>query len=669
MTTRTLAQLAIQRTRRAWSVELHAVGAWLVAPNLWLILVLSLLLWTLAYQQPTHYRLDFGGDRTTQRRYDDDPYLTNFNAPEPPDATWLTAPDPLPYRWTQTTSTIRLPGLGGGLWVVRMHAQGQPHHDLTTTTWNDGGTPITIPITRSPIPRTYHILAQARDGDLTLSMTTPPLDAPGDPRSLGFIAFDATFSPTSGARLPAITYLLMLAGVVALCDACLRRLGHSARSAASVSLGLIISITFLIANHRLALTVAVPILLPLIATCYGLLVIGVRLLPHLQQMSQHPIALDAQRNAIIGLIVLAFALRLGGMLHPHTHDSDIGLNVHNLAAPTQGVTTGEIYFTEALPGRAGGGQAPYPPGQYIILAPFQLLFTPSDAGRRLLLQIGNALIDSLVVGLLWYLLLRGGAGHRAALFGATLYLIAPPVLRSLSVGELANIFGQALALPILAALALVAHQLRDQRTWWTISALLTLALLGHLGVTIALALTLTCLGIVRLLTQRSTLLPLTLLVASASISAILLYYSAFLPLLNVPRALAPTATHVSLSLRLINQLNDHRGTQGLMVLLGLLGLGILRPRQSDTEPQKGLWLTLIAWWGAILLSFSLLIIANQSIRWQLFLAPLLCLGAGPTLAHLHKRGPTGTLLARTILIYLLIDGLTQWITQLQNYLH
>ena len=48
------------------------------------------------------------------------------------------------------------------------------------------------------------------------------------------------------------------------------------------------------------------------------------------------------------------------------------------------------------------------------------------------------------------------------MLGAALYVLPPPMLKSLSVGELANVFGQALALPLLALLALRARRLHRQ---------------------------------------------------------------------------------------------------------------------------------------------------------------------------------------------------------------
>ena len=73
----------------------------------------GLLLWTLAYQVPYTHRLDLGGNLQTGRRYDDTPFLDNFNDPEPnpiPDHATLL------YRWSRADLTIVFPGIGGGRW-------------------------------------------------------------------------------------------------------------------------------------------------------------------------------------------------------------------------------------------------------------------------------------------------------------------------------------------------------------------------------------------------------------------------------------------------------------------------------------------------------------------------------------------------------------------------
>ena len=368
------------------SGELRSVTAWLLMPGLWALLSVGLVLWTLAYRWPYTFQLDFGGDLTTGRRYDDAPYVRTFHDPEPNDRLWWAQwrqIDPAQvYRWTSADSTISLPGIGAGTWLVSITAGGQPTDRPTISRWSDGVTAVDVPITRDPQhdQHIYRLLVRAPGGNLTLHLTTPPFIPPNDPRALGFRAYHATIVPV-GAHLPPLEHMALLATAVALLYGTCCRFGTSGRAAVLVGLTMVIVVAFLLVRFRLALTIFTPMLPFLVAACYGLSVVGLRALGHrllltrqrtggarmtqfAQQWGSDP------RPVIVALVVFAFALRLGGMLHPHTIFSDIGLHSHNLAAVTQG----EIYITEQLPARAGGAFAPYPPGQYLMLAPLQLLF-------------------------------------------------------------------------------------------------------------------------------------------------------------------------------------------------------------------------------------------------------------------------------------------------------
>jgi hypothetical protein len=70
-----------------------------------------------------------------------------------------------------------------------------------------------------------------------------------------------------------------------------------------------------------------------------------------------------------------------------------------------------------------------------------------------------------------------------------------------------------------------------------------------------------------------------------------------------------------------------------------------------------------------MLSLGLLLFANQGVRWQSFLYPALCLGAGPALAALWRRGRAASTLAIGLVVFLFWYGLAFWVVQIRDYLH
>src|SRR5262249_19538366 len=143
--------------------------------------------------------------------------------------------------------------------------------------------------------------------------------------------------------------------------------------------------------------------------------------------------------------------------------------------------------------------------------------------------------------------------------------------------------------------------------------------------------------------------------------AVFFYYSAstFIPIfarrLSPPPGLTPadTARPPDL-LRLWGALLDAVSPQGklppLLVLLGLIalvdhGFWTQNLKSKIQNPKSGLGLLLLSWWLGTLLSLGLLLFAGQGVRWQHFLYPALCLGAGPVLAHLWRRGGAGRAVA------------------------
>jgi hypothetical protein len=491
--------------------------------------------------------------------------------------------------------------------------------------------------------------------------------------------------PVGGARAPAARQLALLTLALALIYALLRRFALARRSALAVALALAALAALLLARERMALTLLTPLLPAILAGCYALGTIlqiadcRLQNADYRYRANDHQSSIVNPQSPVVALILLAVALRLGGMLHPHAIFSDDGLNANNMI----GFTSGQVYFTEGLPSEAGGGQAPYLPGQYIMFAPAQLLLqtrTDDIASLRLLLKIANALWDSLVVGFVWYVLRRCGCGWRAALLGAALYVLPPPLLKSLSVGEFANVFGQGLALPLLALLATRARELPQKFLPLVLLILVVLALLGHLGVTISLACLLVWLGLVWLTRQQYRRGLQVLLFAGllAGTLVALFYYTALWDVLigriSSPLLVASGAQSPSVTQKLAQQAGsvDLYGIHVLALALGLIGVALVAiapSRWRAGAAMPGLAMLLLAWWGGTLLSLGLLLFANQGVRWQAFLYPALCLGAGPALAALWPRGRAARVVMVVLIVFLAWYGLAFWVVQISDYLH
>jgi hypothetical protein len=694
------------RAVAAWLIrETRAAGGYISEWEIWVALACGLLLWTLAYQAPYTCWLDLGGNLQTGRRYDDAPFLGDtFNAPEPADP--IPEATKLLWRWSRDDSTIVFPGIGGGRWLARVRASGGPRPSPVTSRWDDGTTIFTVAV--DGVQRDYRFMAEADGaGDLRLHFVAPPLQTSGDPRTLGLVMTRVVVEPAGGVRAPALGQLALLAVALGLIYLLGRRLALGRWPMLALALALAGLAGLLLARERMALTLLAPRLTAILAGCYALGIalaaayqhtiadcrpalpldiLGNRVVEGLQiadwssKQTDRRSSIVDRPSLVVGLIVLAAALRLGGMLHPHARFSDDGLNANNLI----GFTSGLVYFTEGLPSESGGGQAPYPPGQYIVFAPAQLLIQAKlDSAQaivnayRLLLRIGNALLDSLAVGLIWYVLRRCGHGPRAALLGAALYLLPPPMLKSLSVGEFANVFALALALPLPALLAIHARELSRPQLFAALLGLLGLALLGHLGVSISIFCLLGCLGLAWLSRSETRGSAGSLALAGLIVLGLvaLFYYTPFRDVLGARIATPPVqATSAGIAEKLAREASRSRdlGLHPLALILGAIGVPAvaLRARHWRGPGQRtALGSLLIAWWSGTLLSLGLLLFASQGVRWQPFLYPALCIGAGPALAGLWARGRAGRIVTAGIVIFLLWYGLAFWVRQISDYLH
>src|SRR4051812_17920148 len=192
--------------------EARAVAGFAREQENWIALLAGLLLWTLAYQVPYIHRLDLGGNLQTGRRYDDTPFLDNFNDSEPspiPDHATLL------YRWSRADSTITFPGIGGGSWLARVRASSGSRPEPLLSQWDDGAHNYTIAANKAR--RDYAIfVAPNSAGVPPLPSPPPPLTPAGDPRTLGLVMSRLVVEPVGGARVPAARQLALLALALAL---------------------------------------------------------------------------------------------------------------------------------------------------------------------------------------------------------------------------------------------------------------------------------------------------------------------------------------------------------------------------------------------------------------------------------------------------------------------
>jgi hypothetical protein len=387
-----------------------------------------------------------------------------------------------------------------------------------------------------------------------------------------------------------------------------------------------------------------------------------------------------ERGAALGSVLLAFGVRMVGITHPYAQFSDLRFNANNLLR----VIRGELFLVAGLPCDAGAGNAPYPPAQYLTIAPLQLLF--ADASRSAnqqitqiayLIQGSVALFESIGAALLWLLLRRLGLGRKPALLAAFLYILPVPLLRAYSVGEMANLFGQALVPLVLLLLALWPAQTNGGRTGILAGTLLALLMLSHTGVTISSVCLIGGWLVIQILRKQSAqLVPFGVALAVSGILALTLFYSAYayLPRQNelvrtqlaarTPSQICPPGR--AFGDKLLATLSLGLGPGGtlsipLVIAAAVALVGVRKKAQMQIVLAAAVLGTLV--------SFGTLLNSDQPVRWAHFLFPAICLAAGVSLAVWAQRGKAGVTLILTLLTTILWFAASDWIRQISRYLH
>lgn len=673
--------------------ELRVALAALMAPALWVALVVLLLVLLLVPQLPLRYSFDVGYEEGVGS---DLPFLRGFNTAEQGAQG--------SYRWTDDGATIRVPGVGRRALMVTLEflpiaAEVAASGPQTIDVLAQNRLVATLPVRAVGGAQSLIVPpAMLRNGRLELELRTATFSPAGDPRRLGTpLDRISVHALPSGLAAPDWSAALSWLGVVTLgwltlVAALTQPIKHRTRGNLTASELLAPSVSSAVQQHSavwgLALGVALAALAALLdpprwafgapaaLTACGLalgLALAVRAgLPPLARRLGLP--LDAARLGWLTLFVaVSFALRYGGRLYPDSMHGDIGFHHNRFNDAVWGL----IFILS----KNRGVDFPYPPGPYLLIAPFTLL----GLQPRALLELGAALVDALSAPVLYAIAVRP-LGQRAALLAAAIYVFTAATFMtswwSFDTHIYSQFFHLLLVTALVLALPLWAEQQRG-RTSWILAAgvLLVLVFLGHFGFLINTTLLGGLLVAALWLNSwrgagwaRQARWPLTIALMSAGLFAALCFYTAYIPLflgqletastdgLTAVAGRGPVDRAVLWETLWRAGLVTHFGLFPL--LLAPVGLAMLW-RRASSEPRLSprravLWLMMGSF--AIALVFAALPFVTgvtNSPRWMLFVAWAVALGAAAATEALWRSGRFGRL--ATLIMGAVVLANTVWI--------
>jgi hypothetical protein len=106
-----------------------------------------------------------------------------------------------------------------------------------------------------------------------------------------------------------------------------------------------------------------------------------------------------------------------------------------------------------------------------------------------------------------------------------------------------------------------------------------------------------------------------------------------------------------------------------LCLAALGGLIWLWLRREAQPAAAGLRMALAGWWLGMLITQALLLVADQGVRWSLFLYPALCMSAGALLGALWERGRWARGAALAVVLWMLGYGMVMWVSHVRDYFH
>lgn len=677
---------AVAMPTSQWPAVSRAVGRVSALARWWhlaAVAVVAAVVIGAIYQTHPAYDIAIG------QRVQDDPLVQDFNTAErqPP------AVGDRTYRWTRAESSIVFPGIGRNAATVTLTMAGGANPNPDVIILANTGEVAHLHLT--PDFADYPIAIPApylTTGNLALTVRASPFHAPGDRRELGVLIGHVRVHPSGGIALPPARTALALWGTVIFLMLALFAVGLRGWEAAALSSLIVVGFGVLLARDRLFIALGAE---PWLRVAGGTLLLAIALrlaMPVLLRRLGITGGIEEARWLLAAVIGI-FATRLGGLYHPAMIVSDLTFHVHRF----EDVIVRHIWYQEIPALYDKNRPVPYPPGAYLLFAPF----APFVRNRADLLTVGTQLLDAsriLLIGLVAWKATR----DRIAAACATLIAgVVPIAFIIFSWGNLTNAVGEWALTLVFAILALGAERLR--KPWLAVSfvAVALLALLSHIGVAVTtVAMLAAALGLWACMLLRERRAPwrdrdflvALVLICIAGVLAFALFYR--IPLTtthavtNDP-ALGNTPTVSTGGRYEIGGprpdpsigLNDAHTDNPVIAVVGqiwvegyafyrlwpllLVPLGCWLLWREGT---RSICLVCLVWLGVSLLFLIIGVLAGRYVRYAVTAIPAVAVGAGVALAYLW-RWRWGRGIAIVLLVFSVAATLLVWYGRITRAYH
>jgi hypothetical protein len=355
--------------------------------------------------------------------------------------------------------------------------------------------------------------------------------------------------------------------------------------------------------------------------------------------------LTSEARAAIALSFVALLVKLAALLHPAKPVIDAVFHAHRL----DWVIGGKYLFTQPF---VGGVEMPYAIGLYVFAWPWTWIVTDHVALIRTV-----AAATDVAAGLLLYPLVgRFWGDRRAAAFAVLFFQLAPLPYAVLGNANLTNMFGQSLALVVVAAAVLWNLDIRRPLLLSAFAGLVASAFLSHVSTITMLIATLGALAVFYWWrgdeARRRTAAAIVVASVVALVVSWLVYYQHFSEEMSgaltrmfsggasTSPATAEEAArgYMGVAGRAWDLVVQARGSAGWpIVILAIVGTwSLLRQRKRDRLTSA-----LMAW-GAMWLVFSIMTVFSrvdrEYVRYATEFLGRINLAALPVVAILAGRG-------------------------------